>query len=360
MVVKDRLIDLIAARDAHFGPNSSLVGANYNNSNQQTTNLAYHSEESGVPGMEKIVITSNPEENEDNDNTEFLNDINQIKAELAAIKHRVETLKLKYNASIHPTGTDTHEEIRLREEINNYKFETDNLVANVNNQLKSMKKQLENEVEENRQNRMNDIQQSKNLEVVTAQIKARKSHYNILTLKFKEILQEYGLVHQNYKNRLKAKLKRELRIIGHFDFINNSSTNNEDAAEQLDQQLEEMIETGNFQVFDEGFTKIQENKDVLNRLEKRAKDMEALEKSMIELRDIFVQVHQLVEQQGHIVNNIMENMEETECKVDEATEQLRQAAVYQSGARRKKICIALVCVILIAVLILILCLTLIK
>ena len=59
----------------------------------------------------------------------------------------------------------------------------------------------------------------------------------------------------------------------------------------------------------------------------------------------------IVHEQGEVIDSIESNIESTAVQVTTGTEELRQAAVYQNKARRKKIILAFVGLIILAILI---------
>ena len=82
---------------------------------------------------------------------------------------------------------------------------------------------------------------------------------------------------------------------------------------------------------------IQQNKQILDELETRKNEMLNLEKAITELHALFVEMANLVDEQGEMVNRILDNVTNTEAYVEKAVEDVHQAARYQSGARRKKL-----------------------
>jgi len=59
----------------------------------------------------------------------------------------------------------------------------------------------------------------------------------------------------------------------------------------------------------------------------------------------------MVHEQGEIVDSIEQNIESTTVQVTTGTEQLRQAADYQSKARKKKIILAVLGLVILAILV---------
>lgn len=98
---------------------------------------------------------------------------------------------------------------------------------------------------------------------------------------------------------------------------------------------------------------IQQNKQILDELETRKNEMLNLEKAITELHALFVEMANLVDEQGEMVNRILDNVTNTEAYVEKAVEDVHQAARYQSGARRKKLWLVILCLIVLAVIALI-------
>uniref|UniRef100_A0A183BQY4 t-SNARE coiled-coil homology domain-containing protein n=1 Tax=Globodera pallida TaxID=36090 RepID=A0A183BQY4_GLOPA len=105
-----------------------------------------------------------------------------------------------------------------------------------------------------------------------------------------------------------------------------------------DDDLEEMIESGNPGVFTQGIiTDTQQAKQTLADIEARHNDIMRLETSIRELHDMFMDMAMLVESQGEMVDRIEYNVEHAKEFVDRAVADTKKAVQYQSKARRKKI-----------------------
>ena len=100
----------------------------------------------------------------------------------------------------------------------------------------------------------------------------------------------------------------------------------------------------------------------LDQLRARDLAVRQLESDIVDVNAIFKDLASMVHEQGDLVDTIEENVEVTSIKVEEGTDQLRQAEVYQSKARKKKLIlggILLVVVIIVVVIsIILLCLLL--
>merc|ERR1712058_77206 len=94
-----------------------------------------------------------------------------------------------------------------------------------------------------------------------------------------------------------------------------------------------------------------EEEERISQLQQRERSMRQLESDITDVNTIFKDLATMVHEQGDIVDSIESNIESTSVQVTTGTEQLRQAAVYQNKARRKKIILALIGLVILAILI---------
>jgi len=94
-----------------------------------------------------------------------------------------------------------------------------------------------------------------------------------------------------------------------------------------------------------------EEEERIGALQQREQGMRQLESDIVDVNTIFKDLATMVHEQGEIVDSIEQNIEATTVQVSTGTEQLRQAADYQSKARRKKIILAVVGLVILAILV---------
>ncbi|KAF0312466.1 Syntaxin-1A [Amphibalanus amphitrite] len=136
--------------------------------------------------------------------------------------------------------------------------------------------------------------------------------------------------------RKKDHLKRQLQITG---------------AEMDDDELENLIDRGDAQIFNESILmRVETARAELNEAEERYEQIRALEMSIQQLHEMFLQLSLLVQQQGEMVDRIEENTFQTAAKAEGGAEQLHGALKKQQRGRKMRI----VCGILVAVIIVIL------
>lgn len=171
---------------------------------------------------------------------------------------------------------------------------------------------------------------------LSAEHRIRSTQHQMLTRKFIDVMTDYQLTQADYRDRCKARIQRQLEITGRIT---------------TDDEIEEMIESGNPAIFTRGIEmETQQAKQTLAEIEARHSDIMKLEKSIMELRDLFVDLATLVEIQGEMVNRIETHVALSKSHVDKARVEVNQAIAYRSKARIKKIiCFTILILIVVAI-----------
>ncbi|KAM5281846.1 syntaxin-19 [Ctenodactylus gundi] len=107
-----------------------------------------------------------------------------------------------------------------------------------------------------------------------------------------------------------------------------------------EEEVNEMLHQGKWEVFNESLlTEISITKTQLSEIEQRHKELVNLENQMKDLRDFFIQISLLVEEQGDSINNIEMIVNSTKDYVHNSKEKFGLAVKY----KRKNPCKALCC-----------------
>lgn len=171
---------------------------------------------------------------------------------------------------------------------------------------------------------------------LSAEHRIRCTQHQMLTRKFIDVITDYQLTQADYRDRCKARIQRQLEITGRVT---------------TDDEIEEMIESGNPAIFTRGIEmETQQAKQSLAEIEARHSDIMKLEKSIMELKDLFVDLATLVEVQGEMVNRIENHVALSKSHVGGASEEVKTATAYRSKATMKKIiCYTILIVFVVAV-----------
>lgn len=154
---------------------------------------------------------------------------------------------------------------------------------------------------------------------------ARMVHlqYVSLAMAFHEAISEYNEAEIAQRENCKNRIQRQAEIMG---------------KELSMEQIDEMIETGKWNVFSDNL--LLEGKTArlaLSEIESRHKELLELESRIREIQELFFQMAYLVEEQGHMLDNIEANVCATHDYVDRATVQIKKAVKYKKNNPCKKL-----------------------
>jgi len=171
------------------------------------------------------------------------------------------------------------------------------------------------------------------------ELRLRRTQIAAQSRRFYDLWTEYNNQQVDYRDRSKDLLKRRCRIV------------NADISED---EIETMLDEGKTQMFNasilEDTTKAREQ---LNELKDRHNEFLKLENSIREVYELFMELSQMVEQQGESINRIEALVEDAGERVHSGKEEIVQAHVYQTKARKKKFIIAVILIVIIVLVIVI-------
>ncbi|KAJ1522340.1 hypothetical protein ONE63_002634 [Megalurothrips usitatus] len=155
-----------------------------------------------------------------------------------------------------------------------------------------------------------------------------------------EALTEFNAEQEDYKNKCEERIKRVICIA---------------KVEVSDEKLENLMETGNFGSIFNGdiITETLEARQALEDVTARHQEIIKLERSIRDLKDMFVEMSLLVERQGDMINNIERQVQQTRDHVETANIVAKKAVKYQSKFRNKRIILYVVLAALLVILVVI-------
>ncbi|XP_046681075.1 syntaxin-like isoform X1 [Homalodisca vitripennis] len=201
------------------------------------------------------------------------------------------------------------------------------LAKRVNSNLKSLEKRISQEEE--------DLSEG---DPVPAGLRIRRTQHATTLHLFVQAVTEFNLEQVDYKEKCEERIHRIASIA---------------KAEVSDEKLEELLEQGNYgSIFNSDIiTETQEARRALEDIQIRHEELLRLEKSIKELRDLFVEMAILVEQQGDLINSIEHHVLEAGEAVETAKVQTKKAIRYKGKARKKKIILLVIALVLILALV---------
>ncbi|KAI8344567.1 t-SNARE, partial [Chlamydoabsidia padenii] len=242
---------------------------------------------------------------------EFFKEIDNLKTEIAAVGASVQEIQ-----SLHESALAAINNSQSR------KFAS---------QLGSLKTQT--------QQRNLDIR--KRIQCNDGQI--RQTQANALRKKFIGVIQEYQEMEQTFDQRYRQRIERQIRIVkpdatsDEVDDIIDSDRSNEVFTQSL-------MHAG----------RTSQAKAVLNEVQDRHQDIKRIEKTILELHQLFIDMSVLVEQQGETLKEVEQHAEDTSGNVEQGNRFISRAVKSAKATRRKKwwcVCICIILFIIIAILI---------
>ncbi|KAM6969862.1 syntaxin-19 [Aplochiton taeniatus] len=152
----------------------------------------------------------------------------------------------------------------------------------------------------------------------------QRSQHAALHRHFQQVMGQYNEALHNKQERCKNFIVRQLEVSGR---------------EVTEEEVDEMVASGKWEVFNENLlndAKI--TRTQLSEIEQRHKELLTLESNMLELRELFLDIFMLVEEQGAHINHIQSNVEATRDYVAVTNEKFKMASRYRSQNPLRRLC----------------------
>ncbi|KAM6205468.1 syntaxin-3 [Sarcoramphus papa] len=244
---------------------------------------------------------------------EFFSEIEETRQNIDKISENVEEAKKLYSIIL----SAPIPEQKTKDDLEQLTAEIKKMANSVRNKLKSMERNIEQDEARS-----------------SADLRIRKSQHSVLSRKFVDVMTKYNEAQVDFRERSKGRIQRQLEITG---------------KNTTDEELEEMLESGNPSIFTSGIMDSQISKQALSEIEGRHKDIVRLESSIKELHDMFVDIAMLVENQGGLLDNVEQYVMHAAEHVEQANQQTKKALQYQGQARKKMLILAVVVVLLLGI-----------
>ncbi|XP_051563877.1 syntaxin-19 [Myxocyprinus asiaticus] len=152
----------------------------------------------------------------------------------------------------------------------------------------------------------------------------QKAQHAALFHQFQQVMRQYNDSLLSKQDKCKQFIIRQLEVSGR---------------EVSEEEVDNMIEQGKWEIFNENImvdAKI--TRTQLSEIEQRHKELLNLESNMKDLRDLFLDVFMLVEEQGHQIDNIQANVEKTQDYVAATNEKFKMAVRHKKNNPLRRLC----------------------
>lgn len=163
---------------------------------------------------------------------------------------------------------------------------------------------------------------------VSGNLRMREANHRKLSKSFMDVMRKYQKMQETYQDKYRAQLQRQYLI------VKPTATKAELA------QLTKDPEAMKVQIF--ALSVKEESKKTLGQMKNRLQDMQNIEKSILELNQLFLEMQDLVLSQGEVINRIEYNVDKIEDYTAKAARNMDEAVESQKAIQRKKWYITLI------------------
>jgi t-SNARE complex subunit (syntaxin) len=257
---------------------------------------------------------------------EFFSKVEEIKEVMAQITENISTMKGLYSKLL--TATSTEDAQELRKEVGEVRAATDKIAQQMRKKMRDMRKEND------------EFEKSHNND--PSLVKIRSNMHGTLVRKFLDLMQEYQAMLTKYDKKFRDKAYKEVQIVA------------PDASpEDIDEVLESGGEEAIFQKHIMEDRKHAKAKQTLDYLKEKHNDLLALEKSITELNQLFMDMAILVETQGDLIDQIEFSVMNSKAFTEKAVETLQQTEKIVINTRKKKVCIVITVILIIALVVIV-------
>ncbi|KAI9268956.1 t-SNARE [Phascolomyces articulosus] len=171
----------------------------------------------------------------------------------------------------------------------------------------------------------------------------RVTQHSAVKKRFIETIQRYQDIERTYQQKYRQRVERQIRIV---------------KPDATPDEIEQVIDSDEApQIFAQSLMNSNRSghaNAVLNEVQSRHDDIKKIEKTILELHQLFMDMQMMIEQQGEVLNNVEQQVESTVVDLEQGNKDVEKAIVSARATRAKKWCcfvIAIIIAIVIAILV---------
>ncbi|KAG0050839.1 Plasma membrane t-SNARE, secretory vesicle fusion [Gryganskiella cystojenkinii] len=191
--------------------------------------------------------------------------------------------------------------------------------------------------------RIKDIELANLRQRTSPDIQIRNTQAAALKEKFLQTLRRFQLSESEARKKYQGRMERQYKIV------------KPDATQA---EIQQAMESDNQQIFAQSVlqsTRYGDANRALREVQTRHDDIKKIERTILELHQLFMDMETLVTDQGVVMNTIEENTQQTDVQLESGNKEVDTAITNAHGARRKKwICFIISIIVLIIIVIVVL------
>ena len=267
----------------------------------------------------------------------FFGEVETLQEQLNGLKDDIERVQKIHSFLLNAKEPDKkviQQQTSQLDDLNHRIRRTSLAVKNKLKELRETNEALESEVTGNGHASSSGHRSStKHNKITPTDLRIRETQVSFLQKWFMDLMTDHSTSQSDYNDRHKKLLRAHMEVIG----INKT-----------DDEFDKMMKDDSFQedIFTEGLLrKTADAKQALAEVNDRHHIILEIEKSLVEVHDLFIQMANMVESQGEMIDIIERNVVRAKEAAKSGQSQLNEARMKQTSARKKKI----ICYILLAI-----------
>lgn len=168
----------------------------------------------------------------------------------------------------------------------------------------------------------------------SARSQVRTNLYSAHVRRFQSVMMSFNSAREDFRSNLQDRMVRQLRM------VDNTKT---------EEELVQIVESGKSEDIIRKALVSENLRGTIEDLEDRNAEILKLQRSVQELFELFKDLHALVELQGETLNVIEQRISNARDYTEKGTQSIREAAEYQTKARKRKCCLIMIVLIILVV-----------
>ncbi|KAF9080627.1 Plasma membrane t-SNARE, secretory vesicle fusion [Mortierella sp. AD031] len=258
-----------------------------------------------------------------NDMNAFFSEVTSIQEDIAKIEQNISKIEELHDQSLNNVSTEDQ-------------------IARTTRQLEAITAdttQLSNRTKK----RIKDIELANLRLANSSEIQIRRTQAASLKEKFLKTLRRYQASESDSRKKYQGRMERQYKIV---------------KPDATPQEIAQVMESDNQQIFAQSVlnsTRYGDANRALREVQSRHDDIKKIEKTILELHQLFIDMETLVTEQAEVMNTIEENTQQTDVHLEIGNKEVDTAIVNARGARKKKwICLIISLIILIIIVVVVL------
>ncbi|KAG0369870.1 t-SNARE [Gamsiella multidivaricata] len=256
-----------------------------------------------------------------NDMNAFFSEVTSIQDDISRLEQNITRIEELHDISLNSVSTED-QAVRTTRQLEGITADTT---------------QLSNRIKK----RIKDIELANLRLASSADIQIRRTQAKALKEKFLTTLRRYQTAESEARKKYQNRMERQYKIV------------KPDATQA---EVAQVLEGDNQQVFAQSVlqsTRYGDANRALREVQTRHDDIKKIEKTILELQQLFIDMETLVTDQGVVMDSVEQNTQQADTNLESGNQQVDSAITNARGARRKKWICLIISIILLIIIVLI-------